>query len=147
MTIAVPEEQIAALCGRRLFLIAEQEVAEALRLRTELDANAPFADLAQTAHPASAGIPFAADGGPGAVARVDMLSFFQRVERIGVDCWRVALSHERAAALIGLESQPGEILEERDFVLGPAPDAIMIFEPQDDSTAAGWRRGKATDRQ
>ena len=62
-------------------------------------------------------------------------------EHVAIDLGRVALSHDRVAALVGFESEPVEIVEDGGLVFRPAANAIMIFEPEEH--AAAERAGDA----
>jgi hypothetical protein len=99
------------------------------------DTQAAAGNLRQVPIAAAADVPLTTDVAPRTVARVDVLCASQVIEHVAVGLRRVALTEERRAALIGLESQPVEILEEGVLVLRPAADAIMIFKSQKHASA------------
>jgi hypothetical protein len=67
-------------------------------------------------------------------------------ERLAVYLIAVALPKQRMQAFVRFESQPGEILEDARFVLGPAPDAIVILHPQQHASVCPARQSPHVNR-
>jgi hypothetical protein len=67
------------------------------------------------------------DSGAGAAARIDQPAPAQRLERLVIDRAALTLADHR---LVGLESEPREILEDPLLVLPPAALPIVILDPQ-----------------
>jgi hypothetical protein len=59
----------------------------------------------------------------------------QLVEHVAIHLECVALSQDRAATLVRLESKPVEIPEDGSLVFRAASNAIMILEPQEHAAA------------
>jgi hypothetical protein len=64
----------------------------------------------------------------------------QPIERVPILVAAIALPDKRVQTFIGLESQPGEILENARFEFGPAADAIVILHAQQHATAGCTRQ-------
>jgi len=128
MPITVSYEQIAALLGWHLGNWAKETIVEVFRVIAKLHANSASRRRVQSARAASAVVAFTADVLARALARVDVSGPAQVVQRAFVHARRLALPKQRLEPQIGLESEPGEILEERRFVLRAAADAIVVFD-------------------
>ena len=141
MAVSIPEQQIPALLRGCLYDRAGQQIETVHGLGLEPDADASPGSVTQSAGAAAPGVALTADVGPGTVAGVDAMRAPQLVERVAIDLGRVALSRDRSSALVGLESEPVEIVEDGVFVCAPAANVVMIFEPEDH--AAAERAGDA----
>lgn len=56
-----------------------------------------------------------------------------------VDVGSIALPEHRVKTLVGFESEPCEIVQQRSLVFGPAPDTIVIFNTEQNSSAERTR--------
>ena len=135
VTIAVSRQKVAALFGWHMDQSAKQGVIEDLSDRGEPHASPAPGPGLQASSSTSAVIEFAADVLPRALTRIDVSRGAQRLERLVVHEWRVALAEDRLEPRIRLETEPGEIVQKRSLVLGAASDAIMIFDAEQDATA------------
>jgi len=139
VAIAVAKQEVAALFGRRLLERAGQQIMSLHSFRIELHTHPAAGRVRQCAGAATPDVAFAANVGPGAVTPEHVGGSLQRIEGIAIDLRRVALTHERIAAFIGHESEPVEVLDDRRLILGPAANAIMIFNPEQDTSAERTR--------
>ena len=67
---------------------------------------------------------------PRAFAHVHVMGAAQPIERVPILVATVTLPEKWGQTFIGLESKPGEVLENARFVFGPAADAIVILHAQ-----------------
>jgi hypothetical protein len=101
--VAIAQQQVAALRGRRLLLHPEPGIFEPLYARFDLDANAATFRQLQPARSATAFVPFGGNLLARAVAGIDAVRSGQSCERIFVGVRLVALAHW---TLIGHEAEP-----------------------------------------
>ena len=161
--VAVSREQVTALLGWRLRLPAKQPIVEDFVSICELHTNSPTVPRLELPSTTSPVVAFATDVPSGAIADVDTRRFTQAIERLLVHQRGLALPEWRIEADVWLESEPGEILEQRTLVVRAATDAIVIFDAKQDAATertrnapdidrvddmpevkiAGWRRRKA----
>ena len=128
MPITVSCEQIAALLGWHLRDWTKETVVEVFSVIAKLHANSASQHRVQSARAASAVIAFTADVLARALARVDVSGRAQVVQRVFVHPRPLALPEQRLDPQVGLESEPGQILEEGRLVLRAAADAIVVLD-------------------
>ena len=148
---AVPHQQVAALLRGVLALLTEAAIDEALLPGVDPDPDTPARCGREPPVPAVARIarllvehvaPVHRDILAGAVAGEDARLSGEARDRGSIDLATVALPPGRAAgtqlvqrSLIGLEAQPGEVVEESGLILGTASTAVMVLEPEQHPTA------------
>ncbi len=128
----IAREQIAALRGRLLRLLAQAQIGEVFDGCIEPDAKTDARFFRQTLRGTGTGIRLARDVGARTLARVDETACAQRVERVFVDRAAFALAHHEA---IVRKSQPREVFENGGVELRAAALPIVIFDPQQHAAA------------
>jgi len=137
--IAVPvsDQDVPALFSRDLRQRAGEQVVCLYRACVDSDAQPAPGLLGQGSFPAAVAVPFSADVGSRAVAGIDAPEFSKLLQRTLIHLVTLALAQKRAAAFVGLESQPVEILEQRGDELGAGSDSIVILHAQHNTPAEG----------
>lgn len=146
LPMAIPDEEVAALVGRRLRLGSEEQIVEVLGSVGQLKSKAGARPLGHAPVAAAAGVALAADVGPRAVARVDMEPGAKPIERQGVHIVVLALPVDPLSSAAGVSPQkpePVEVLEDRPLELVAAAHPIVVFDTQHDRSAE--RPGEAPD--
>jgi hypothetical protein len=126
--------------------LAKQCVLKDLSTFREMHTNSASVHRGQGSRAASPVIALAADVFARAPAGVDLRRCTQHIECLFVDQRRVALSGKWINAVVGLEPEPREILEERSFVLRTTADAIVILDTKQDSAAERANNAPDVDR-
>jgi leucyl/phenylalanyl-tRNA---protein transferase len=146
VAVPVSREQVTALLGWRLHLRAKQPIVEDFVSLRELHTNSATVSRRQLPSTTSSVVTFATDVLARAIAGVDTRRFTQPIECLLVHQRCVALSERRIEAEIWLESEPGDILEQRSLVLRTATDAIVVFDAQQHAAADCTRDAPDVDR-
>ena len=109
---------------------AKEQIVERLHAFVDSNAQSATRSICQASIAAEPVIPLPGDMLPRAFARVHVIGAAQPIERVPILVAAIALPDKRVQTFIGLESQPGEILENARFEFGPAADAIVILHAQ-----------------
>src|SRR5688572_22405076 len=140
----VAEQQITALAGRSMLLLAEPDIVESDGFVTQHDPNSGGFARGYAARTAGPGItkllsigrlgPGPADDvGPGAPAAVNRGGTMQPVEGFPVHLGIVAL----AAFPVGVEAEPFELVPDGPLVLGTAAPPVVVLDPKQYGSPGG----------
>jgi len=140
----VAEQQITALAGRSMLLLAEPDIVESDGFVTQHDPNSGGFARGYAARTAGPGItkllsigrlgPGPADDvGPGAPAAVNPGGTMQPVEGFAVHLGIVAL----AAFPVGVEAEPFELVPDGPLVLGTAAPPVVVLDPKQYGSPGG----------
>ena len=130
VSIAIAQQQIAALPRGRLLDGAKEQIVNPFHACIHPDAKTPSRTIVEPTLATVAVVSLAGDVLSRALACVDVMRAPKPVERLAVHAVAIALTHQRVKATIRLEAKPLQVFENAGFVLRPAANPIVILHAQ-----------------
>ena len=145
--MTIPDQQVAALIGRRLILSTQQQIVEVLGPFGQLNPKAGPGPVGHAPVPAATGVAFAADVSSRAVACVNVARGAEALEHLRVHAVVIALSIDTGWAAVGLyrKTEPDEVLEHRALELAAAAHAVVVLDAEQDRAAERTRQAPDVD--